>query len=361
MLEVKRDYADWLVAYFARLGIEGRGDSARGRNMYALHLLDFIWSQPRLPLHHYRPTRNPAAFLAMIFDLVGDHLQGDGDGAALGSSGRLLVQDTIRWRLGTRWDCFIDELASAGLPHLAAVLDETMKAVLRLRSRSSLPAYLQRLKLYMTPSQLTQVKVDALIDRLSVLEVLSHLDFEGAETGHEQHPVGGDLRKSIRRAFDDGWRRTLEGQGKHNLITLFACLPLDGLRLLASQGVREASEFDFAVFYALITDAKAPGRMWQPPAAYVGADEDWQHFAFLAARQDATSRKTQGRARLGISSTFPNTIRALDGWLESAVDFPELHTRRAWHRTVTEARDEIAQARARFLYALTKELVDHHD
>lgn len=369
MAEDLYEHVNQLAADFATLVTGSRGDSARGKNFYTLHLLDFIWSQPQFPLYTYRPTRNPAAFLAMVFDLIGDYLHGYAD-RLQDESGRTKhtpsLQTTIRRRLGTRWDCFIDELVIAGLSHLAAVLDETTKTVLRSRSRSSLPSYLHRLRVYMTPSQLAQVKVNALIDHLTVMEVFSYLGFRKlSASGQEQHPVGGDLRKSIRETFDEGWQRALEKQSERNLVTLFASQPVDILRLTAMAATsNELTDCDFAVFYAVITDAKAPGRTWQPPEAYVGSgEEDQQTFAYLTARtpQDVLSRKLQGLARLGLSSTFPKAIRVLDTWLAQAEDFPDLHARRPWRQTILAAKDEIAQARARFLHTLTTELADHRE
>jgi hypothetical protein len=348
-------YLERMAEFFYGLIAEGRGDGARGRNFHILHVLNFVWSEPRLSLHRYRPSRNPGAFLAMAFDLLGDYLCGHGE--RLLEDQPHLVLPIIKSWLGLPWHAFRKRAIVAGLPYLAAVLDETVRVALRTPSKSSFPAYLKRLRLYMTPAQLARLDVNALIDRLPVGKILFYLRFTALpvrEPGDERHPIGGDLRKAIRKTFDLAWRRALERQEKHDLVTFFAGLPVDGLRLLSSDD-------DFAVFYARLTDGREPGRIWQAPALYV--EEDWQHFLFLTGRLDRLTRRELGLSRLGLSTTFPETIRYLDGLLEHAAGFPELHARRPWREAVESHKDRITQARLRFVEALAQELRggDHHD
>jgi hypothetical protein len=317
-------YLEQMADLFHGLIAEGRGDRARGRNFHILHFLNLIWSELGFPLHRYRPSRNPGAFLAMAFDLLGDYLCGHSE--RLLEDRPHLVLPIIKSWLGLPWHAFRERVAVAGLPHLAAVLDETVRVALRTLSKSSFPAYLGRLKLYMTPAQLALLDVNALIDGLPVGKILFYLhvtELPRREPGDERHPIGGDLRQAIRKTFDLAWRRALERQERRDLVMFFASLPVGGLRLL------DPSDYDFAVFYARLTDGREPGRIWQAPALYL-AEEDRQHFLFLTGRlpHDRLTRKTLGLLRLGLSATFPETIRFLDGLLERADGFPELHARR---------------------------------
>ncbi len=309
---VRDPYRRKLSDYFHSLVLSGRGDNARGRSLHVLHFLEFAWSRRDLPLNSYRPSRRPGAFLAMVFDLLGDASRGYTDMLLEGRRAAVL-QDVGR-RLKAPWHSFVGEVEASGFPRLAAVLDETLQAALRNPAQSGLPGFLRCLRLYMTPSQLALLDVRLLIGSLSVGEVLAHLRFDPptASTGvEERHPVGGDLRKAIRASYDAPWRRAVEAVGEPDLVTFLAVFPVD-LTAIALSGGLGADLDDFAVFYACVTDAKAPGRVWQAPDAYVGADEEArQHFAFLSARgtRESLSRRAQGLLRLGLSGTFPETLR----------------------------------------------------
>lgn len=118
---------------------------------------------------------------------------------------------------------------------------------------------------------------------------------------------------------------------------------------------------DFSVFYALMTDAKAYGRMWNPPASYLGVShQSVSHFTFLSAREtrDTLLRKALSLSRLGLSSTFPRTIRALDGWLEESHAFSQLHAGQPWLTSLASVIDEVVEARTRFLHALVRALTE---
>lgn len=353
-------YMHTLISYFYGLVAACRGDSARGRSLHALSFLEFVWSRPDLPLYHYRPSKRPAAFIAMVFDLLGDASRGYTE-ALLEGTYEALRRD-LEKRLEAPWCAFLEELREARLPHLAQVLDETVRAALRQPSKSTFPDYLKRLRIYMTPAQLEQLNLQLLMNRLSVADVLTYLRFtpvKPGSLGDEQHPAGGDLRKAIRDGYDSHWRTALETIGTPDLPKFFACFPVDVLTLaaLAVPQQHQSFEEDFAAFYAGVTDAKAPGRIWHPPEPYVGPEEeDRQHFAFLTARgeQDSLSRRARGLTRLGLSSTFPQTIRGLDSWLEQVNCFPELHHHQPWREAVEANKDAIAQARIRFLDGLAR-------
>jgi len=352
--EEAQAYLGLLVDYFAGLLAAGRGDSARARGLHALLFFEYVWSNAQLPLYSYRPSRRPAAFLAMVFDLVGD-ASGEYTQRLLGGD-EARVRRELAERLAAPWQGLLAQLRGDGFVCLSRVLDETLRAALRHPGQSDLPAYLARLHLYMTPAQLPRVEVPRLLESLSVAEVFDYLRFSPLgprRAGEEQHPASGDLRKAIRASYDPPWAAALAGL-EPGTVTLLAALPVDALALLQTA---EAVPEDFAVFYALTTDAHAPGRSWRPPPQFVAPD-DWSDFTFLAARgaRDSLVRRAQGLSRLGLSSTFPETVRQFDGWLELPERFPELHAHRPWRQSVVAQADLIAQTRARFLGGLAQKL-----
>lgn len=361
--EAAQAFLELLVGYFAGLLAAGRGDSARARSLHALYFFEYIWSNAQLPLYSYRPSRRPAAFLAMVFDLMGD-VSGAYTQRLLGGD-EAQVRRELAARLAAPWQSLPEELCSSDLPCLAAVLDETLRAALRQPGQSDLPAYLAKLRFYMTSAQLARVSVPSLLESLSVAEVFDYLRFAPPpreRAGEEQHPASGDLRKAIRSSYDQLWAAALADH-EPGTVTLLATLPVDALALLkAAELKNEAGDEDFAVFYARITDANAPGRSWRPPPHLVPPDE-WSDFAFLAARgaRNSLSRRAQGLSRLGLSSTFPETVGRLDSWLEQGAAFPELHAHRPWRETVLKQADLIVQTRARFLDVLARRLGADHD
>lgn len=361
--EAAQAFLELLVGYFAGLLAAGRGDSARARSLHALYFFEYIWSNAQLPLYSYRPSRRPAAFLAMVFDLMGD-VSGAYTQRLLGGD-EAQVRRELAARLAAPWQSLPEELCSSDLPCLAAVLDETLRAALRQPGQSDLPAYLAKLRFYMTSAQLARVSVPSLLESLSVAEVFDYLRFAPPpreRAGEEQHPASGDLRKAIRSSYDRLWAAALAAH-EPGTVTLLATLPVDALALLkAAELKNEAGDEDFAVFYARITDANAPGRSWRPPPQLV-APEEWSDFAFLAARgaRNSLSRRAQGLSRLGLSSTFPETVGRLDAWLEQGAAFPELHAHRPWRETVLKQADLIVQTRARFLDVLARRLGADHD
>jgi hypothetical protein len=366
--EAAQAYLELLVGYFAGLLAAGRGDSARARSLHALYFFEYIWSNTQLPLYSYRPSRRPAAFLAMVFDLMGD-VSGAYTQRLLGGD-EAQVRRELASRLAAPWPSLLAQLRSSDLRCLAAILDETLRAALRQPAQSDLPAYLAKLRFYMTSAQLARVSVPSLLESLTVAEVFDYLRFAPPpreRAGEEQHPASGDLRKAIRSSYDRLWAAALTDL-EPGIVTLLATLPVDVLALLKTADSKnaelknEAGDEDFAVFYARLTDANAPGRSWRPPPHLV-APEEWADFAFLAARgaRNSLSRRAQGLSRLGLSSTFPETVGRLDAWLEQGVAFPELHAHRPWREAVLEQADLIVQTRARFLDVLARRLGVDHD
>jgi hypothetical protein len=338
-----------LADRFVRLVADGRGDGARGRNLYALRCLDAMAS-PEGPLHlPYRPTRNPVAFLAMVFDLTGDALHGYLARIEGGAEHEVDAVDGVRRHLAERLAApsgyFVEELRSAGFDHLADVTHETIAQALHRPSASDLPALLTELRSWMTAAQYARFDAERFVRDLPFHRVLTLLRFDGAENAsagaREQHPTGGDLRALIRRRLDGPWRLALQRAEAGDPIAFLASWPFD-IGWLAEQG-----DEDFAAAYAVATDANGPGRHWTAHAPYV-RDEELMDFASLvgrAATAGAVRRETRLR-RWGVSATFPETTRLLDARLVGAAsDLPALHAGGAWREHVAAHRDALEVAR----------------
>ncbi len=343
-----------LADRFVRLVAEGRGDGARGRNLYALRCLDAMAS-PDSPLHlPYRPTRNPGAFLAMVFDLAGAVIHGylariDG-GAEHTRDAVGGVRQHLGERLSAPWSRFAAELHGAGFEGLAALVCETAWQALHRPAVSDLPALLAEVRGSMTTSQWARFDADQYVRELPFHRVLTLLRYHGEHDvtagTRELHPAGGDLRALVRRRLDAPWRLALERRAHSDPIAFVASWPVD-VGWLADQ----AADEDFAVAYTIATDANHPGRSWAAPPPYVG-DEDREGFESLVGRDAsaaATRRETHLR-RWGVSATFPASVRAVDEALvEAANDLPAFHAGAAWREHVIAHRDALEVARRRFV------------
>lgn len=351
-----------LADRFFRLVADGRGDAARGRHLYALRFLDAI-GRPDHPLHlPYRPTRNPAAFLAMAFDLAGDALHGYGarleSGAQRADAAAEEVRRHLAGRLSAPWVRFMAELERADLGHLAALVRTTVEEALHRPAVSDLPAHLENVASWMTDAQRARFDADAFVRGLPLHEVLRLLRYDADDTAprahREQHATGGDLRALVRRRLDRPWRQALQAEERSDAVATLASAPFDVAWLAeASDGE------DFAVAFALATDAHAPGRQWPAPVPYVDP-EDREGFELLAGRGAASAVRREARLRRwGVSATFPAATEVLDERLAARADaLPMLHAAAAWRAFVAGHRDVLEVARRRFVQQVADVVAD---
>jgi hypothetical protein len=330
----------------------GRGDVARGRNLHVLYLLDALWS-PSGPLClQYRPTRDPAGFVAMLFDLVGDARYGYGlhlDASAAHARDVIAeVRRHVKGRLAAPWRSFIELLEESGLQNLADVTAATVVEALQRPAVSDLPAQIEERLQWMTPVQRRRFDVQRFIDALSLGQVLVLLRFEAGSPKldrREQHPAGGDLRGLLRRNVDATWCRLLACADRDGTVAFLASWPFD-VGALADG----AEDEDFAVAYALATDAMPPGRLWPAPHPFV-RDAERADFEALVGRgpDGATARRSARLRRWGVSGTLPGSVRALDERLDGAPGGEAFHAAGDWQSAVNDARDELEVARRHFV------------
>ncbi len=352
-----------LADRFLRLVAEGRGDGARGRNLYALRCLDAMGSADG-PLHlPYRPTRNPAAFLAMVFDLAGDAIHGyhtrlDG-GAMHAREASDAVHGHLVERLLAPWTSFAAELHGAGFTHLATLICETVLEALQRPAVSDLPAVLEELRSWMTAKQNARFDADRFVRDLPFHRVLTLLRFDAKSDStagdREQHPSGGDLRALVRRRFDGPWRRTAERVGRGDPIAFLASWPFD-----VSWLTEHADGEDFAVAYAVATDANRPGRHWTAPSPYVN-DQDRAAFEALSGRgaKGVAERREARLQRWGVSATYPSSTTVVDDRLaREASDVPAFHAGAAWKDYVVAHHDALEVARRHFLQRVADALMN---
>lgn len=356
-----------LAERFVTWVCDGRGDVARGRNLFALRLLDALWDPAGAVSLPYRPTRAPAAFLVMLVDLVGDAAHGYGamidDGGLSRHDAIDVVRRHVASRLDAPWTALVDEVRSLGLPHLASVTVETVTEALHRPAVSDLPELLASLPSWMTPRQLAAFDVDDYVVALPLVRVLALLRFDETPrrgAAREQHPSGGDLRALIRRRIDPAWCRALVAASAaasvtasvtaspRDLIAFAATWPLDAAALADASD--DASDDDFAVAYALATDAPHLGRAWDAPPPFV-RDEEREAFEALAGRgsQHAPERRSLRLRRWGVSATLPASVACLDGRLETMAGLEPLHAGGSWRAAIRPSRDTLAVERRRFL------------
>ncbi len=317
-----------LAQGFEQLLASGRGNHAKGRNLQALLLLNLCWSQSQMPLNSYRPKKNPAAFLALIFEAL-DTLNKQDTAYIPNPSSQL--QQSLK--------SFVQDL-SAEFPQLGQELLAMLKTVLLDKKRSSLSRYFQRLAFYLSPEELLKVKPERVIEEMSLAEVFNHLGYVPPELGAgvERHPIGKDMRKALRSELDGLWSKLLKNV-KPEPVQLAACFPLNFWGLAERLPTPLP---DFTFFYALMTNAHLPGRTWTPPLSFLGADDAREPFDLLMGDTEYKN------SRLGLSATLPETVAVFDSWLELE-RFQTVLCQTHWRTFFREQPDAIRYARLKFL------------
>ena len=288
-------YRHDVVTMVRALGTEGRGDDARGRYLASLYALEWAFQHDVL---EYRPNRDPGRWMLLLLDVGGDR-------AGLAPDERLALP----------LDAFLERLAAIDLPELARITrDVLVVAVAR--------------SLATTPSL-----VEPLVRRMSVASALYRL---GVTTANgvfgDKHPQARHFRRVLRQRVDEAWACELERLGRSGPPSpqqLLAALPI--AFELCARTVRAAllrvgedlAHVPFAVFYALVTDARRGGRVWRPADCYVdGGCYDRASFEIAVghALEIVRSRKRRHQrssalSELGLSAIFPEAIARIDDWL----------------------------------------------
>ena len=331
-----------LVDRFVRWRLDSRGDSARGRHRHTLMLLEQAWQRPGWPLHRYRPRRNPGAFLVLAADISAAVLDGALPVCGPISEVRERLRACWRDRLGRPWTTVLDDLRAVGWPTVAQVLEAHVVAALQ---AARVPSA------YGAPGG---------ADEPSLAAVLTMLGVAARGAAAEQHPMAGDVRLELRRRLDPAWSRALEAWPRAGLVGFLAAWPVDAHHLLTDPTARTAlSSYDFAVAYAWLSDARAPGRTWCPPPQLLPADPlAIETFAALAGRasDDPLTRRELSHLRLGLSATFPATYAGLDRRLAGAAALPELHAGARWLDAIEAVAERVAVARRTFLEHVAAQL-----
>ena len=293
---VAADYQEGLAVRVRSLAINGRGDDARGRHLASLYALEWAYSNG---LFAYRPSRDPGHWMLLLLDVAGAR-------AGLSPSDRVAMSA----------DALFARLSEIDLRHIVA---QTRAVVVEhVARRLGLPVQF----------------AEPLLARMSVAAVVNLLGVGPAgATRAEKHPQGRQVRKVLRARVDGGWERrlgALEPAVERDPRVLLAALPISfGLSLTTVQSAmlrvgEDLAQAPFAVYYALLTDARRGGRVWRPPDRYVAGgcyDRATFDLAVGHALDAVRSRKRRYRrssalSELGMSALFPATVARLDAWLE---------------------------------------------
>lgn len=296
----------------------------------------------------------------MVFDLIGDASYGylaAVDGAAVAQERALdEVGRHVQQRLAAPWPRFVEELQRTGMPHLARVVAETIAVALRRPGLSDLREELARLFSWMTEAQVERFDLDSYVGDLPLHRVLTLLRYgrerkevtvgeQQSPVRREQHPTGGDLRSLLRRRLDPVWLQAMAAMPATDTLEFLASWPVEPAWMAGQPG-----EHDFAVAYALATDAPVPGRRWSAPAPYVFEDEreDFEHLAGRGPEAVSVRRATR-LGRWGASAVFPQSMRWVDAGLETASGLTDLHAGGSWRTALAASADLLDLARRRFL------------
>lgn len=332
-------YLERQARHIRNLAMEGRGDDARGRNLATLYVLEWSYARGQIA---YRPRRDTSGWLIMLADVAGAR-------AGLGPADRMTLP----------FHEFQSVLDAIGLAHVARQTGQATYEALA--KRFGLPPLL----------------VEPFANRMTLASVLWHLGHVGVrKNSPEKHPQARHLRKLLRSHLDDAWDASLclrEHDGHIGELELLAALPLSfGVASRVVQAAldrvgEDLASVPFAVFYALLTDARRGGRVWRPPDRYVEATA-YSRSTFEAAVGHALVASRSRRRRyarsvalseLGLSALFPRTIARLDAWLETHT-FPTFFVASAdgqvrtedWYSWAVRNGDEIERLHARHAQGL---------
>lgn len=340
-----------LAEHFLGLVAEGRGDLARGRHLYLLRALDALWDPAALIDLPYRPVRNPGAFIAMTFDLVGDARFGYSLALDASAAATHDVRDRLRAHLRARlqapWQHLVADARLVGVPHLAAMLAAFVPDVLERSPLSRLADELARRTARMTTAQAHAFDRVAFVARLSVAQVLELVGWRASAAANgtrEQHPTGGDLRALLRRRLDGPWATALRELQPTDALDVVASMPVPVEQLA---GLCDAG--DFAVSYALATDARSPGRRWDAPSPFV-SDAGRDTFEFFSGRAEGAGSvgRAERLAHWGASLVYPTAYALVDAALQRAAGLEPFHAGGSWRGAVSAWADAVARRRRAF-------------
>lgn len=285
-------YVTRLVERVRSLAVDGRGDDARGRHLASLYALEWAYQHD---LFDYRPSRDPARWLMLLLDVAG---------------------------------------ARAGLPP-STRLTMPFGRLMSEFERIDLTRVAQRTRVVVTDAVAVVYRAPPpLIERMTVAAVLHALGMSAyGNQRREKHPQGRQIRKVLRGSIDATWDDALadvERMRRPDAANVLAAIPprFEVTARAVDAALRRVDEhlddLPFAVFYALLTDARRGGRVWVPADRFVeGGSYDRATYEEAVGHvlNDARSRRQRYRrscvlAELGLSAAFPRTIARLDRWLE---------------------------------------------
>jgi hypothetical protein len=249
----------------------------------------------------YRPTRDPAGWLLLIVDLIGSRLGWP-------------ARDRVAMRVGD----FFDALDELGLDMVR---------------RQTLATCADR---FARDLAVPGVLIEPVVRRMRVAALAWHLGC-GDLAGREKHPQARKVRQLLRDRLDAAWVeriRSVDTSGYEPEVVALAMVPISIRMALAT--VRsvlrwagdDIGDVPFAVFYALLTDARHGGRVWVPPDPFVNGDPYDRHAFELDVGHALDGTRSRRRrheestalSELGLSALFPRTIALVDLHL---AEFPQ--------------------------------------
>ena len=314
------------------LACEGRGNSARGKYLNGLSVLELCYQQEWQVEYNLDKT---AKFLVTLIDLLGH------EGKTYfreEDKARYMIQRIIKQSFGT----WLNLMVQKDLVKLATLCEEAVKHALLNPKKSKFREHHRDLNFHNCAKKIPEMPVQ---------EIFSYLEDPSSKAQnppkHEnwsrflRDTLGPTLDNPYKQAVEDFVTNSNLGVDRHPLENgkFVACIPayqsaLNAIVIalkdfhLVPRGKQEENMdfYDFIIFYELLTCDPS----WIPPECY--ASENYR--ALLEVIPPEYKRRALELARLDLNFLMPNLVAYLHELLENSKKFPEFHQNQPWYETI---------------------------
>lgn len=346
-----------LVKFFYDLASQGRGDGARGRYFYMLHILEYAYSEK---IESYQPSKAIDQWLVLLFDVVSNYHQPYTNTSEQN-------YHSIQKALEQKFTSFIEQLRQMGWRHIASITKTFTRRYIIDNDEN----------LRYIPEE----QAHYFIGNMSMATIFSKYmqRWRTSSSSEGKHPIAISRLKNIRNKFSPCYGQVIASyhqakQAKNQALTMvdiIAMLPFSGIRVVTQVvSILEKHEnllpdsYSFATFYALASNASASKeharhkykpRIWRAPQDYLPVDDNAIYNTFIntwqqkdKAQKDKPLQRNYELARLGLSRYFARAIHLIDTYLRTYKDnLKEFHSSKSdeagesWYKSIQDNINEI--------------------